>query len=152
MALTMRMQMRTLAMSLVQEGKKDLAMKVLKKELESLPEKNVPYYYDPITYTYYLIQAFYMADGKDDAVKISKRFFDILEEDTEYALTVRKKNTNALRAYFEERLEMMQQLISDAHRFNAEVHAKELEARFKKYESYIAPPQQQVPGMPETQK
>jgi len=34
MALTMRMQMRTLAMSLIQEGKKEAALKVLKKELE----------------------------------------------------------------------------------------------------------------------
>jgi hypothetical protein len=140
MALTMRMQMRTLAMSLIQEGKKEAALKVLKKELESLPERNVPYYYDPITYTYYLVQAFFMADGKEDAVKLSKRFFDIIEEDTEYALSVRKKESGALQPYLDERIEMMQQLISDAHRFNADALAKELEGRFKKYESLAAPP------------
>jgi len=148
MALTMRMQMRTLAMSLIQEGKKEAALKVLKKEIESLPEKNVPYYYDPIQYTYYLAQAFYMADGKDDAIKISQRFFDIIEKDTEYVLSIRKKEANAMQPYFEDRLEMMQQLISDAHRFGADAHAKELEARFKKYEGLIAPPPQQPQGMP----
>ena len=147
MALTMRMQMRTLAMSLIQEGKKEAAMKVLKKELEGLPERNIPYYYDPITYTYYLIQAFYMADGKDDAIKLSKRFFDILEEDTEYALSVRKKESGALQSYMDERIELMQQLISDAHRFNADALAKDFEGRFKKYESLAAPPQQQQPRM-----
>ena len=147
MALTMRMQMRTLAMSLIQEGKKEAALKVLKKETESLPEKNVPYYYDPISYTYYLIQAFYMADGKEDAIKISKRFFDIIEQDTEYVLSVRKKESGAMQPYLDDRLEMMQQLISDAHRFGADAHAKELEAKFKKYEGLIAPPQQPQ-GMP----
>ena len=142
MALTMRMQMRTLAMSLIQEGKKEAALKVLKRELEALPEKNAPYYYDPITYTYYIIQALYMADGKDDAIKISKRFFDIIEKDTEYALSVRRKEANALQPYLDDRLDMMQQLISDAQRFNADALAKELEGRFKKYEGLIAPPQQ----------
>jgi hypothetical protein len=146
MALTMRMQMRTLAMSLIQEGKKAAALKVLKKELEVMPEKNVPYYYDPISYTYYLVQAFYMADGKDEAIKLSKRFFDIIQEDTEYALSVRKKEPNAMQTYLDDRIEMMQQLISDAHRFNADAHAKELESRFTKYESLAAPPQQQQPG------
>lgn len=142
MALTMRMQMRTLAMSLIQEGKKDLAMKVLKRALEVLPEHNVPYYYDPINYTYYLIQAFYMAGGKEDAIKLSKRFFDIMEGDTEYALSVRKKrgHENALNLYLEDRLDMMQQLISDAHRFNADELAKEFEERFKKYEPLVTSP------------
>jgi hypothetical protein len=137
MALTMRMQMRTLAVSLVQEGKKDSALKVLKKELQVLPEKNVPYYYDPLTYTYYLVQAFYMADGKDEAIKLSKRFFDILEGDTEYALSVRKKEPNALSPYLESRLEMMQQLISDAFRFKADTLAKELQSRFAKYKGLV---------------
>lgn len=147
MALTMRMQMRTLAMSLIQEGKKDVALTVLKKELESLPERNVPYYYEPIAYTYYLAQAFYMAGGKDEAIKISKRFFEILEKDTDYALSVRKKETNAMQPYLDDRVEMMQQMISDAHRFEADALAKELEGRFKKYEAFAAPPPQQQ-GMP----
>ena len=147
MALTMRMQLRTLAMSLIQEGNKEAALKVLKKELAVLPERNIPYYYDPISYTYYLVQAFYMADGKDDAIKVSKRFFSIMEEDTEYALSVRKKEAGAMQPYLDDRIEMMQQLISDAHRFNADDHAKELESRFKKYESLAAPPEQQQPGM-----
>ena len=148
MAATMRMQMRTLAMSLIQEGKKDVALKVLKKCMEVLPEKNVPYYDpSPISYTYYLIQAFYMADGKEDAIKLAKRFFDIIENDTEYALSVRKKEAGALQSYLDDRLEMMQQMISDAHRFSADALAKDMEARFKKYEGLIAPPPQQQ-GMP----
>jgi hypothetical protein len=149
MALTMRMQMRTLAMTLVQEGKKDAALKVLKREEEVLPEKNVPYYWDPISYTYYLIQAFYMADGKDDAIRISKRFFQILEEDTEYAMSVRKSEQGALQSYMQERIEMMQQLIADAQRFGADALAKDLEARYKKYEGLLPPPKEQMPeGMP----
>ena len=147
MALTMRMQMRTLAMTLIQEGRKDAALKVLKKEVEMLPERNVPYYYDPISYTYYLIEAFYMADGKEDAIKISKRFFDILEGDTEYALSVRKKESGALKSYLDERIKMMQQLIADAHIYNADALAKELEGRFKKYEGLIKKPQMPQ-GMP----
>jgi len=87
-----------------------------------------------------------MADGKEDAAKLSKRFFDIIEEDTEYALSVRKKESGALQPYLDDRIEMMQQLISDAHRFNADALAKELEGRFKKYESLAAPPQQQQPN------
>ncbi len=149
MALTMRMQMRTLAMTLVQEGKKEAALKVLKREEEVLPERNVPYYWDPISYTYYLIQAFYMADGKDDAIRISKRFFDIMEEDTEYAVSIRKTEQGALQSYLDERLEMMQQLITDAQRFGADALAKDFEARFKKYEGLASPPREPQPhGMP----
>jgi hypothetical protein len=145
MALTMRMQMRTLAMSLIQEGKKDVALKVLRKAVEAMPEKNVPYYYDPIHYTYYLIQAFYMADGNEEAIKLSKRFFDILENDTKYALSVRKKESNAMQSYLDDRIQMMQQLITDAHRFKSDIHAKELEGRFAQYASLAPPidPQQQ---------
>jgi hypothetical protein len=148
MALTMRMQMRTLAMSLIQEGKKDVALKVLRKAVEAMPEKNVPYYYDPIHYTYYLIQAFYMADGNEEAIKLSKRFFDILENDTKYALSVRKKESNAMQSYLDDRIQMMQQLITDAHRFKSDAHAKELEGRFAQYAS-LAPPidPQQQPGL-----
>jgi len=145
MALTMRMQMRTLAMSLLQEGKKDAALKVLRKAVEAMPEKNVPYYYDPIQYTYYLIQAFYMADGKEDAAKLSRRFFDILEGDTEYALSVRRKESNAMQTYLDDRIEMMQQMIADAHRFKSDALAKELEGRFTKYQS-LALPEDPQPG------
>lgn len=149
MAFTMRMQMRTLAMTLIQEGKKEKALKVLKTCLEKLPEHNVPYYCEPLSYTYYLVQALYMADGKEEATKLSKRLFDILEGDAEYALSVRKKESNALQPYLDDRLDMMQQLISDAHRFNTEAFAKELEARFKKYEGLVAPPPAPQPqGMP----
>jgi len=148
MALTMRMQMRTLAMSLIQEGKKDAALKVLRKELESLPEKNVPYYYDPIAYTYYMAQALYMAGGKEEAITLSRRFFDILERDTDYALSVRKKEPSAMQPYLDDRIEMMQQMISDATRFEADALAKDFESRFKKYESFVAPPMPQQQGMP----
>lgn len=153
MALTMRMQMRTLALSLVQEGKKDSAMKVLKKVMEMLPEKNVPYCYEPLTYTHYLIQAFYMADGKEDAIKLSRRFFDILEHDTEYALLVRKKEPSALGPYLEQRLEFMQQLLADAMRFKAEPLTKELENRFSKYKGLVASSDQlQIPQQPQAEE
>jgi len=148
MALTMRMQMRTLAMSLIQEGKKEAALKVLRKVLVSLPENNIPYYHDPISYTYYLSQALYMAGGKEEAIKLSKRFFDIMERDTEYALSVRKKEANAMQPYLEDRIEMMQQLISDAHRFEANDLAKEFEGRFTKYQSLVAPPTPPQQGAP----
>ncbi|MFH1004322.1 MAG: DUF2723 domain-containing protein [Bacteroidota bacterium] len=151
MAMTMRMQMRTLAISLIQEGKKDSALKVLRKCIEVLPEKNIPYYYDPISYTYYLILAFYMADATEEPIKISRRFFDIMEGEVKYAQSVRKSEQGALGSYLEDRLEMMQQLITDAHRFKAKTLAKELEDRFKKYEGLIAPPSASAP-MPDRGK
>lgn len=150
MASTMRMQLRTLAMALIQEGKKEEALKVLRHCVEKLPEHNVPFY-DPVpmVYTYYMVQAFYMAGGKEDAVKISRRFVQLLEGDIEYVLSVRKKEPNAMGPYFEDRIDMFQQLISDARRFGAEDHAKEIEQIFKKYEAFAAPPPQAPgPGMP----
>ncbi len=147
MAATMRMQMRTLAVTLIQEGKKEQALKVLRKCVEVLPERNVPYYDPcPINYTYYLIQAFYMAGGKEDAIKLSTRFFEILEGDTEYALSVRRKEANAFQPYFEDRLEMMMQLISDANRYGADDLVKKLENKFKKYESFAQPPPSAQPN------
>jgi hypothetical protein len=148
MASTMRMQMRTLAMSLIQEGKKKKALEVLRKCMEVLPEKNVPFYAPcPISYTYYLTQTFYLADGKEEAIKLSNRLFEILEGETEYVLSVRKTEPNVMQSYLDERLELMQQLISDAHRFKAEEVAKNYEARFKKYESMVVQAQMPLPSL-----
>ena len=147
MASTMRMQMRTLATSLIQEGKKDKALEVLKKCMEVLPERNVPFYDPcPLNYSYYLAQTFYLADGKEEAVKLSNRLFDIIEGDVEYVVSVRKSEPGVMQSYLDDRLELMQQLISDAHRFNANDAAKNYEERFKKYEGLVnMQPQQPMP-------
>ena len=147
MASTMRMQMRTLATSLIQEGKKDKALEVLKKCMEVLPERNVPFYDPcPLNYSYYLAQTFYLADGKEEAVKLSNRLFDIIEGDVEYVVSVRKSEPGVMQSYLDDRLELMQQLISDAHRFNATDAAKNYEERFKKYEGLVTmQPQQPMP-------
>lgn len=80
MATNMRIQMGTLATSLMVEGKKDSAMKVLDKCIAVMPEENIPYDATmfSIAYTYYQLGA------KEKANEIAKRLFDIYEHDLRY--------------------------------------------------------------------
>jgi tetratricopeptide (TPR) repeat protein len=84
MATNMRIQMGTLATSLIAEGKKDSAQKVLDKCIQAMPEENVPYDATLFTVTY----SYYQVGAKDKAHKLAQRLFDVFEHDIKYYASV----------------------------------------------------------------
>jgi tetratricopeptide (TPR) repeat protein len=137
MAETMRVQMVTLANALTKEGKKDKALAVLKKCLQVLPERNVPLFNEPYEYKLYLVQALYEAGGNEDAARIAKRFFQILEGDLAYLNSFKGSEKSKVSKELYRKAGMMNELIVLAGDNQDDATKKELEQRFKPYEMYL---------------
>lgn len=137
MAQTMRIQMITLANAFTSEGKKDKALKVLKRCLEVLPEESVPYFNEPYEYNIYFIQALYEAGGKEDAGKLSRRVFEIMEGDVKYLTGFKGSERNTMMKEVYRKVSLMNEVISAANENKDEATAKELELKFKAYEQYF---------------
>ncbi len=147
MALTMRMQMITLADALNKEGKKDKALNVLNKAMEALPERNVPLYYDPIDYTYFLFTSFADAGGKDQESRLAKRLFEILAGDLDYYLSLKGSQQSSFRSEMNRKAGMMGAVLQQLDESGLKDLKKELEPKYKKYE-HLAAKQQNEQGGP----
>lgn len=79
-ASNMRIQMGGLASALVQEGKKDKAIKVLDKAMQEMPEETVPYDYT----IYSIIVGYYQAGESKKAVPLAEKLFTNCESDLKY--------------------------------------------------------------------
>lgn len=75
-----RLQMITLANFLNDEGKHDKAIKVLDRCLEVMPRNHIPY--EPLMA--YMVNSYYVANGKDKANALSKDLFDQCEEEYKF--------------------------------------------------------------------
>ncbi|MEW6468485.1 MAG: DUF2723 domain-containing protein [Bacteroidota bacterium] len=139
MAQTLRMQMITLAQALIQEGKKDKALEVLRKELQVLPEHNVPYYNEPYEYNTYLVQAFYDAGGYDEANKLAKRYAEILQGDIEYYLSLSGKDRNNMMREVYRKTDILERLVNFAKKAGQDATGKDLEQILNKYSAYLIP-------------
>jgi len=124
MATNMRIQMGTLAASLIEEGKKDSAIKVLNKCVEVMPEENVPY--DATMWS--IIAAYYQAGAIEQPNKLAKRLFDIFENDLRYYSL--SKNQAFYGRDMKIAQEILQRLIYITQNFKQENLAKEFENRY----------------------
>lgn len=124
MATNMRIQMGTLAASLIEEGKKDSAIKVLDKCIEVMPDENVPY--DATLFS--VAVAYYQAGAIDQPNKLSKRLFDMFEENLHfYSLA---KNPNFYTREIKQAQEILQRLIYVTQNFKQDALFKEFETRY----------------------
>jgi len=141
MATNIRIQMGTLASSLIAENKKDSAIKVLDKCIEVTPEVNVPY-----DATMFAVAVCYLqADAPAKGVKVAKRLFDVFEDDLRYYLSVDAKDREAYGRNIRQAQDVMQKLIYVTQNFKQEALSKEFEKR------YIAlnGPQSLAPAQPQ---
>ncbi len=86
MAVNLRLQMSTLAETLIEEGKKDEALKVMEKCVAVMPERNVPY--DGAMY--YVLGTWYQAGGGNKCNALARRLFDIYEKELQYFFELKK--------------------------------------------------------------
>lgn len=80
MTMNFRNNFARLAEALINEGKKDSAIKVLDKCLEVMPESSVPYNYFIVP----VAEAYYKAGATEKANTIIKRVIELFSEDLEY--------------------------------------------------------------------
>ncbi|MBL7933458.1 MAG: DUF2723 domain-containing protein, partial [Bacteroidia bacterium] len=91
MAGNMRMQMIMLAEGLIAEGEKEKAKLVLQKCLKEIPDENVPF--DVRIYS--MCVAFYELGDLQMARKLSKKLFDVYENDLKFYIVQKPNRRNA---------------------------------------------------------
>jgi hypothetical protein len=86
MAVNLRLQMSTLGETLIEEGKKEEALKVMEKCVAVMPERNVPY--DGAMY--YVLGTWYQSGGGAKCNTLAKRMFDIYERELRFFYQLKK--------------------------------------------------------------
>ena len=141
-ALNIRRSAGTLASALVDEGKKEKAIKVLDKCMDVTPIENVPI--DATLYTITL--AYYQAGAIDKANALSKKLFDNYENDIKYYGSLDRKQIGSYGTELRQATGIMEQLLSFAKYFKQDALQKEFEQRYstmmERYQNII-PAQQQ---------
>jgi tetratricopeptide (TPR) repeat protein len=125
-ALNVRQRMGSLATALIEEGKKDKAIKLLDKCLEITPEENVPY--DATLYS--VVIGYYQAGANDKAVNLSRKLFDNYENNIHYYYSFDRKKLPEFGSDIRQAQDILERLIYFANNFKQPVLAKELEARY----------------------
>jgi hypothetical protein len=91
MAVNLRLQMSTLGETLIEEGKKEEARKVMEKCVAVMPERNVPY--DGAMY--YVLGTWYQAGGAEKCNPLAQRMFDIYEKELRYFYQLKRDRPSA---------------------------------------------------------
>ena len=143
MCTNLRIQMGTLATALMNEGKKDKAMKICDKCMEVMPESNVPY--DATIYQ--IVVTYYQLGAYDKANKLAKRLFDIFEADMNFYLGLGSK-AQAYGREIRQAEEIMNRLTFMARSNKQEELGKDFEKRFSVFARMMG----QQPQQPQFQQ
>ena len=127
-ALNIRQRCGALANALIEEGKKDKAIKVLDKCLEVTPQENVPY---DVT-MYAITMGYYQAGALDKASALSKKLFTNYESNIRYYYSFDRKEIPTFGSDPETAQDIMERLIYFANNFKQTALSKELEDRYTK--------------------
>jgi hypothetical protein len=113
------------------------AQEVLLRELQVLPERNLPYTNEPYDYNLYLVTSMYDAGLYKEANELALRLANIMDGDMEYCLSLSGKDKSAMMRDVYRKTDMLQRIIDEAKK--AKQDTKALEGIFKKYEGYVLP-------------
>ncbi len=127
-ALNIRQRCGALANALIEEGKKDKAIKVLDKCLQVTPQENVPY---DVT-MYAITMGYYQAGALDKASALSKKLFTNYESNIRYYYSFDRKEIPTFGSDPETAQDIMERLIYFANNFKQTALSKELEDRYTK--------------------
>lgn len=125
-ALNIRQRLGALAIALVDEGKKDKAIKVLDKVIEVTPQENVPY--DATMYS--ITMGYYEAGAPEKANALAKKLFDNFENNIKYYHADRK-NLAYYGSEIDQAQDIMERLIYFSSNFKQKELSQEFEKRFK---------------------
>lgn len=136
-----------LAEELINEGKKDSAVKVLDKCMQIMPENRVPFNYFIIP----VIEQYYRAGQIEKANKIVNSFFNTTQEDLRYYFTFRGDKAKSI--LYEKRvgIQIIGELARITEFFNQKELKEKLEASYNQFVQMITPELQneyQMQGQP----
>jgi hypothetical protein len=125
-ALNIRQRMGALAQALIEEGKKDKAIKVLDKVMKVTPQENVPYNVS----MYIITLAYYQAGATAKANAVSKKLFDTFEKNLNYYYAVDRKRIPEFGSDPGQAQDILERLIYFTHSFKQPSLANEFENRY----------------------
>lgn len=125
-AINVRQRMTSLAAALIEEGKKDKAIKVLDKIVEVTPQENVPY----DASMYYVILGYYQAGAMEKANEISKKTFDNFETNLKYYHSFDRKRLPEFGNDPGQAQDILERLIYFAQNFKQPELEKQFKARY----------------------
>jgi tetratricopeptide (TPR) repeat protein len=126
-ALNIRQRFGALANALIDEGKKDKAIKVLDKVIEVTPQENVPY--DATMYS--IVMGYYQAGAFDKANAVAKKLFSNFESNIKYYYSLDRKDLGSYQNDIEQAQDICERLVYFSDNFKQTVLSKELELRLK---------------------
>ena len=127
-ALNIRQRCGALANALIEEGKKDKAIKVLDKCVEVTPQENVPY---DVT-MYAITMGYYQAGAIEKGNALAKKLFDNYESNIRYFYSFDRKELPTFGNDPEQAQDIMERLIYFANNFKQTALSKEFEDRYSK--------------------
>ncbi len=126
-ALNIRQRLGTLAIALIDEGKKDKAIKVLDKVVEVTPQENVPY--DATIYS--VTMGYYQAEAYDKANALAKKLFANFESNIKYYYSLDRADLPYYENEVEQAQDICERLIYFTDNFKQKELSKEFETRYK---------------------
>jgi len=130
MTMNLRSNFDRLASALIQEGKKDSAMKVVDRAFEVLPENNVPYNF----FVVQLAEDYYQAGATAKADKILNRYAEIVEQELNYYFGQKPKIYKQFDSEVQRNMSIFKFVFDVAKRNKRDVLVKNFESRFKNLE------------------
>ncbi len=125
-ALNVRQRMAALAVALVEEGKKDKAIKILDKCIEVTPEENVPF--DGTIYS--IAMGYYQAGAIEKGNELSKKLFDNMERNINYYNKFKGRDKVSYIQDEERAQDIIERLIYFANNFKQTKLSAEFEERY----------------------
>lgn len=125
-ALNIRQRMGALAGALIEDGRKDKAIKVLDKVVEVTPQENVPY---DVT-MYGITLSYYQAGATEKANAIARKLFDNFETNLNYYYSFDRRDLPQFGSDPDQAQDILERLIYFANNFKQPALAKEFEQRY----------------------
>ena len=119
-----------LAMSLVEEGKKDSAVAVIDKSIELLPKEKMPY----DIFTVGQVEAYYAAGAKEKADSLARDYAGDLKDEMDYYFSFPPELSPSIDYQKKVSLQLLQQVAITCKKYN-EPMGKELEEEVNQYYS-----------------
>lgn len=129
MAMNIRSNLGRLASSLIDEGEKDKASKVLALAESKLPSKLVPYNYFSLS----LADGFYRIGDTSNGDRILKEFGEGTTQELDYFISQSSRFQKSVQGDTERSMAIFVEILKVAKRHNREVLAKKFESQYGEY-------------------
>ena len=126
MCMNLRNNFSRLAEALIAKGEKEKALEVLDRCMEVMPEKNVPFDFFMVP----VIEAYYKAGNAEKANELTKKVFDLYEEEFNYLMRFDGSKYASVKSQAQQDISILYRVFDTINRNKQEELKKELEPRF----------------------